>query len=179
MSAITGRQKLIGGVFCIVTAAWLTDMLTGQPAPSNADAAPSAQLVGPAPAVAAACPEDLAALIASLGNLRSTRAPLPFDQVSRDLFMPTASMEARLRPIEVAAVEDADGPEGPESLPFSARHRLQGILTGRVPLALIDGQLLRRGAIIDGHRLAEIGRDSVVLQGDGDRVVLRVAPVKE
>ncbi|MFQ5806301.1 MAG: hypothetical protein ACE5I3_07620 [Phycisphaerae bacterium] len=86
-------------------------------------------------------------------------------------------MKTALAPADVAAAwrPGAPGEPASEPLSFEDRHELQGVLTGRVPLALIDGLLCRRGAEIDGYRLVELHREYVVFQRDGSRVTLRVA----
>ena len=176
MKAVSRRHKLIGGVLGIVSAAWAIDMLSGGPGPSPAEAGPSPALTS-GPAALPPDPADLEALIEALQRDQGTRSTLPFEQVKRDLFVPTERFEAVLVPV---VGEDSEGePEGElqpaEGLaPFETRHELQGVLTGRVPLALIDGLLLREGAEIDGYRLVEIHADFVVLRQGREQVTLRV-----
>ena len=140
-------------------------MLSGGPGPSPAEAGPSPALTS-GPAALPPDPADLEALIEALQRDRGTRSTLPFEQVKRDLFVPTERFEAVLVPV---VGEDSEG-----LAPFETRHELQGVLTGRVPLALIDGLLLREGAEIDGYRLVEIHADFVVLRQGREQVTLRV-----
>jgi hypothetical protein len=177
MRKLSQRQKLLGGVFGIVAGVWGIDRLTGGPGPSAADAAPSPVVVG-GPVAMPPDPPDLEAVIESLRSDRAgDLAPL-LGWGERDLFVPTRSMEAALRPPDsasIGAAADACEEEAAKSLPFDGRHVLQGVLTGRTPLALIDGELYRCGAEVEGYRLIEIRRDYVVFVGEGSRVTLRVA----
>ncbi len=175
MTRLSKRHKLIGGVLGLVGAAWAVDLLTGGPGPSPASAAPSLPVAAESIALPPD-PADLASIIESLGDDRTSRAPRRFDGVERDLFVPTPQMEAALAltsgtrstPPEPAAVPAA------EPIRFDARHELQGVLTGRVPLALIDGRLCPCGTEIDGYRLVELQRDYAVFQRGDSRVTLRV-----
>jgi len=166
---------MIGGAFGLVTIVWGIDMLTGGPAPSSAAATPAA-VVAPANVAPLPDPADLEAVIAALSDDHAPLPALPFQRVTRDLFAPTPSMEAALALAAPALSGKSELREEPaaEPLPFPARHELQGVLMGRVPLALIDGHLCRRGTEIDGYRLVEVRRDYVVLQRGQSRVTLRV-----
>ena len=177
MKPVSRRHKLIGGVLAIVSAACALDMLTGEPGPSPADAATSIAQATHA-AELPPDPDDLETLIESLTHEPAARTRLPFERVRRDLFVPTGRFRAALTSvIAEKAAADAREHEGvpQRPLPFEARHELRGILTGPVPLALIDGLLVRRGADIDGYRLVEIHADAVVLQQGRERVTLRVS----
>lgn len=176
MKPLSPRHKVLGGVFAIAAVAGGIDLLTGEPKPSPASAARS-------PAVAAEAvglppdPVDLDAVIESLRKDRAVRPALPFEQVTRDLFVPTARMAAALAPAAPARSAEPRPPQQAEAeaLAFHERHELQGVLTGRVPLALVDGLLCRQGAEIDGYRLVELQRDHVVFERDGSRVTLWLA----
>jgi len=176
MKAVSRRHKLIGAVFAIVSAAWALDMLSPGSGPSPADAATSSAALGK-PVELPPDPVDLEALIESLRRDPPTRTALPFEQVRRDLFVPTGRFDAILAPFSAEGSAERLQEGGrlvKKPFPFEARHELQGILTGSVPLALIDGLLVRRGVEIDGYRLIEIHTDFVVLQQGRERVTLRV-----
>lgn len=178
MSSISRRHKLFAGIFCVFAAAWGIDLLSGGQVPGSADAASSSALAAQPVAVPAG-PADIETIIESLRDDGVTHAALPFDQTTRDLFVPTSRMEAILR-VASQPVGGSETPGEPEArlTPFDASHQLQAVLTGRVPLALIDGRLYRLGAEIDGYRLIELCQDYVVLQRDGSRVTLRVASIE-
>jgi hypothetical protein len=172
MMQLSRRHMLIGGVFGLVSVAWTIDTLTGGAGPSSADAALS-PTVATESSARLPDPPDLDRVIRALRNDDATRGPLPFGEATRDLFVPTPWMETALASASGASPLPTEPSAEPH--PFDARHELQGILTGRVPLALIDGRLCRQGAEIDGYRLVELHRDYVVFERDESRVVLRVA----
>ena|GEM_PF-4515348 len=177
MKQFTQRQKIVGGVFSIVTVVWSIDMLSGGPVPDQASAAPPPTLitndVGLPPA-----PENIDSIIEALNQRHTTREPLPFAQLKRDIFTPTEALKAGTAPelpntdalAEAAALEAEQAPEAS----FESLHSLQGVINGRTPLALIDGRLAPVGAEIDGYLLVEIECDAVTLEKDGRRVTLRV-----
>ena len=173
MTQLTRRQKLLGGAFAIVGVAWALDMLTGGQTPPPANAA-TGGLTQVANAPVVLDDAEIEAAIASLEADGIELPPLPFDQVPRDLFVPTAFMRSTLQPAELERPGEDEAADAIGMEPFEARHVLQGVLTGRVPLALIDGQLFRRGAELDGYRLVELREDCVVFEQDGRRVKLRV-----
>lgn len=175
MSSISRRHKLLATIFGAVAVAWGIDLLSGGQVPGPADAASSSVFVAQ-PVVVPAGPADVETIIESLRDDNFTHAALPFEQSTRDLFVPTSRMKAILG-VATQPEEESKTPGELEArlAPVDARHELQAVLTGRVPLALIDGRLYRRGAEIDGYRLIELCQDYVVLQRDGTRVTLRVA----
>jgi hypothetical protein len=177
MKAISRRHKMIGGVFAIVSAAWALDMLSPAPGPSPADAATAPAALGK-PVELLSDPVGLEALIESLRRDPPPRTALRFEQVSRDPFAPTGRFDAILTPLVGEGSSEGLGEGGRlvrKPLPFEARHELQGILTGPVSLALIDGLLVRRGVEIDGYRLIAIHTDSVVFEQGREQVTLHVS----
>jgi hypothetical protein len=177
MKPFSHRNKLLGGVFGLVAVVWGLDLLTGEAGPELVGAA-LPPVADAAPVPPPVDPPDLAAVMESLRGDHAARPLLPFDQVTRDLFVPTASMEAALARAASASdlrAETSERQPVTEDQPFDARHSLQGVLTGRVSLASIDGNLVRQGAVIDGYRLVELHRDYVVFEREGSRVILRVA----
>jgi len=180
MRPVSQRHRLLGAVFGVVALALGVDLLTGQPRPTSAAGAAASSLMNGSVELPPD-PVDLDALIESLRGERLTHAAPSFDRIERDLFVPTPWMETALRADNPALSVAAELREEPEAkaLPFDARHELQGILTGRIPLALIDGVLYRRGAEIDGYRLSELRSDHVVFTRDGSPVILRVVPVAD
>lgn len=175
MKTFSQRQKILGGVFLIVGVAWSMDMLTGGPQPAPAGAVPTLTLeVMPMPPE----PQELEALIDGIMQPPPAREALPFEFATRDVFQPSAAM-----PIVgdggLGSAIEGESEEARENaqVAFDSQHQLQGIIAGRVPLALIDGQLVGVGVVIDGHRLTEIQRDEVIFELDGRRISLPLAPI--
>jgi hypothetical protein len=192
MTRLSKRHKLIAGALGLVSAAWLVDALTGGLEPRRAIATAAEQAPGdrsagsgqshaPAPVAAESvgsplAAAELASVIESLSEYRARGAPLPFDRVARDLFVPTPAFDAALA-LAGGTTSTAGGAAAPEQRDqrFDARHELQGVICGRMPLAIIDGHLCPLGAEIDGYRLVEVRRDHAIFQGKDTRVTLRVA----
>lgn len=175
MISLSRRQRWLGGALGIVVVAWAIDMLTGgqDPPMASAASAPASQLN------AVSVPLDQAEVEAVIGMLSTddvVRPPLSCDGVARDLFVPTAQMRAALATILPDSPSESACDDTENAQSFEARHCLQGVLMGRVPLALIDGRLYRGGAEIDGYRLVQLERDHAVFDHQGARVTLRVAP---
>jgi len=175
MKALSRRQKLIGGAFALVTTVWTIDLLAGRQSPSVAGATVSTA-ASTQPVNLPADPPDLEHLIEALSGSVVSAAPLPGEELTRDLFVPTPRVEEFVKLAAAAAVpepqEAAEQRAEPE--PFETRHVLRGVLSGRLPLALIDDVLYARGAEVDGYRLLEIHGDRVILQQGQSRVELRV-----
>ena len=177
MKQLTGRQKIGGGVFLIVGAAWTLDTLTGGPTPAPAKGATAQQVVTGTEFATPQDPPDLEQVMRKLSaTTAATRAPLPLEHLHRDPFEITEAFV--VAPSTLAGTDDggkpkaAAAPTGPPA--FAEQHRLEGITSGRVPLALIDGRLYRVGAVIDDYRLTEIGADFVVFACATETVSLRL-----
>ena len=177
MKPISQRHKVIGGVFVIVGVAWSLDMLTGGPLPPDAAASNNSALLPPKVELPPD-PTDLDQIITALRQEQSTRQTLPFEQAARDVFTPAdwfiEQTESAAEPISTK-VDHASRAEA-ASVVFEKKHQLQGVLTGRIPLALIDGQLVREGARVDDYVLVEIKDDQVTFRNECERVILRVTP---
>jgi len=168
------RIQLLGAGLAIVTVGWTFDMLTG-PVPVAASAAPGekpAVLRVPMPAD----PPDRARLEAFLSRGGGPPQPLQADTDLREPFAPTARFKSSASEGSTlgSASPDVGGrddqPAANEA--FVATHKLQAILMGRDPLAMINDRLHRCGAEVDGYRIDRIARDRVTLSGPRGRVVL-------
>lgn len=82
----------------------------------------------------------------------------------RDIFAPVKAPAAEI-PSDTTAVP-------PKPLPPL---QLTGtIIGGKRPLAVINGQFLRKGEMIAGFEVVSIARDQVTLSGEGRRVLLNI-----
>ena len=177
MKPISQRHKILGGVFLIIGVVWSMDMLTGGPTPDPANAAQNSQVsVNGVPMPAE--PADLDTLITQITRPPANPAPLYIDPAARDLFFAVAGgsldpSQANEPTNEAESALEMEGRQAPSNLP----RELQGIIEGRVPLALVDGRLLRLGSKIEDYRLVEIQRDFVVFEREGERYTLRLAGI--
>jgi len=176
MTRLTRRHKLLGGFCGIVATAWGIDLLTGGAKPREANAIPTTA-TATEPLVMPPDPADLPGIVDSLSRPPAVRAALEIDPDLRDPFTSSARILATLPAMSEQAEAKGtakDDAAQPVAVPFEQRHVLQGVMEGRVPLALIDGTLYRRGALIDGYRLERIERDHVILKQGASLVTLAV-----
>ena len=174
MTPISRRHKVLGGFLAVVAVLWALDTFYGGAKPKAVSAAGLPQ--GPTPVAGrppAAEPPDDAAGLPSLAQAYPALPHLGLDTVRRDLFVPTTLMSAVYEVPDVA-VGDASVTDRPaaDAVPFEQRYRLQGVVTGRVPFAVVNGTPLPLGAPLEGRTLVEIHREHVVFQRGGSRVVL-------
>ena len=86
-------------------------------------------------------------------------------------------METAFTPVESNPPSSLAGtaaqPAAPEA-DFQTSHKLEGVLLGRTPLAVIDGHVLAVNSDLDGYTLLEVQRDRVVFHrpATGATVVL-------
>jgi hypothetical protein len=172
------RHRILGGGLLLATAIGAYEHFGRSEGPRTAQA-------GQAPAGVSAAPsqdwQTVNELVARLTADNYTPVEdLPADD-SRDLFRPTPFLEGQI-PLATPDANDA-GPEAPPDQPgapappaFIDRHQLTGVLLGRERLAVIDGRVYRLGDLLDGHALAEINREDVVLieATTRARIVLRL-----
>lgn len=164
------RRRMLIGTMLLAGVGWTIDQFVRSGEPVTAAAAPS-----PSPEnalVEQVEPPDLDSLLELFSNGAKSTPPLLLTEATRDLFA-----------IRGGAQESWPGSSGVQRARTGAagnvrsddRHRLEGVITGDAPLAIIDGVVLRLGDNLDGFTLIEIQRDRVVLQGGELRVELRVA----
>ncbi len=101
--------------------------------------------------------------------------------ITRDLFEFQADLYPPIRPPEAeldSPSETADGPPGPaiEELvrARSAQLALQSTINSDTPIAVINGQVLALGDVIDGFRVVEIGVGLCVVEQAGVQVRLEM-----
>lgn len=174
MRPISRRHKLLGTALAVVATGWLADFFAGDGKPAAVRAAvppestPTADATVPADNV-----PDLDELLNALEGAPTALPDLELDKLTRDPFVPTTVLRAACRVAESERVAEAEGEDQrPAGVPFEQRHRLQGVLTGQRPLALIDGRLFAVGARLEGYTLIRIERAQVVCRRGEQQVVL-------
>ena len=81
----------------------------------------------------------------------------------RDIFAPIKAPATEIPPVTVAAVP---------LKPLPPLQLTGTIIGGKRPLAVINGQFLRKGEMIAGFEVVSIARDQVTLSGGGRKVLL-------
>lgn len=188
---LPNRKILLGSALGLALAIFALDRLSGG-GPRTADAAartssasqpltgsegdalpPQAQReAGP---VAAQTADDIATLLRRIEAEHDPVSTLHLADLARDPFVATAALRATASgtagatasPSKEAQPEKAD-------VPFEKRHRLLGVVTGPVPLAVIDGEPYRLGDTIDGYRLIDIQREYAVLSRETTVLTLHI-----
>lgn len=153
------RQRLLISAACLALVGWLLDSAL-RDGPTEAQAGSSTD--GTRQTVRW---QDISGLIERYTHVQYESLARELAALDRDLFVPTPAITARLfeRPID----DDGEAEQAAaERAAFSDRHRLTGVVLGRQPLAVIDGQVVRSGDRLDGHHVLEVQRDSVVLECD-------------
>lgn len=176
------RRKLTAGCLIVVSIVWSIDMISGEPTPQDAAAAPLPGTARTPPMPGD--PPDRAAIERFLFHDDVPPESPPFERVPRDPFEPSERFHAALAlppPPTGAPAESADRAaatvaDGTDETPFADRHRLEGVVAGRRPMALVDGRRLRIGDELDGHRLIKIERERAIFERDGVVTVLAVPP---
>lgn len=169
MKLPTGRQRALMIALGLVTIAWVADLATRTEPARTAQAAPG-QVVPSQPPVPLDPLEDVERLIERLACRTTEPPPLPGPQ-ARDPFDAVTPLQPERQPD--AAQHD---PELDPAAEFQRRHRLDGILAGPRPVAIIDGVVCRPGTRLDGFTLIRIEPTRVVFQRGSQRVELRLEP---
>jgi len=174
MIKLNPRQRVLAGAALLVTVAWLLDRLSGanRPATAAASSAPAAVAPPPTPAPASGRNDDVKSVLERLLGPQPLAPALPIGPHTRDAFALTPQMRAAL----VAGQTDERTQARVEQAAFEERYRLQAVLTGRVPLAIINDAVYGVGAELDGYEVLEIHGDRVLLGRGEQRVILTLRP---
>lgn len=162
------RKRILRIVLVGVLAAIGVQFLPTQVDPRAAQARTTA----PTPAPAPIRKTRLTDITRAVDELRK---PISIDELAlgRDVFAPTPAMLAELGPAHAPeVVEPAPASSQPNS--FAQRHRLDGVMLGRRPLAVVDGVVVPLGATFDRHRLIAVDRNGAIFSDGEQRVELRV-----
>jgi hypothetical protein len=178
MIRLTRKQRLLGAALLVAGLVWAADHFIGSGRPAALQAAQTAAAPPPASAGDA---RDFSESLARLTRNEYISVADEIDLLQRDLFEPTAIMESAFAlaapPPARTLAESAAQPPAPED-DFQTSHKLEGVLLGRTPLAVIDGHVLAINSDLDGYTLLEVQRDRVIFQHPptGARVVLELSP---
>lgn len=172
----TLRGRLLAGSLVLVFVIWALDRISQAPGPAAAKAAlPTAGAAHLIPD-----PPDRAALETFLSGEIVLQAQLDTAGM-RDPFVPilVASRGNEFPPDSQALLAVPASPlnhadSQPAENPIDQTHRLQGVVFGARPYAMIDGKSYRVGDRIGGYRISSIQRDYVILQGNGEATTLRM-----
>jgi hypothetical protein len=177
MKRLTRKQRVLGTALLLAGLVLGADRFfgSGHPAPLQA-----AQAVSAAPPSTAEDAQDFADSLARLSRNEYVSVADRIDQLQRDLFEPTAIMETAFTPVETdspAELAAAAAQSAASDADFQTRHKLEGVMLGRTPLAVIDGQVLAVNSDLDSFTLLEVQRDRVVFRqpATGARVVLELS----
>ncbi|MBL8877854.1 MAG: hypothetical protein JNG88_01940 [Phycisphaerales bacterium] len=121
-----------------------------------------------------ALPEvDTAELLRRLTHAREPHDVFADDEPTRALFGPPSSAVAAAHAPPLPAPDSQPtANEHPETIDLAHAFRLDGVIVGQTPLASINGKLYRKGAIIEGYRVSDIGRDFVRLEKESRDFIL-------
>ena len=177
MIRLTRKQRVLGAALFLAGLIWGADHFFGRGGPAPLQAAQTA------PARPPSTDDDTQAFSDSLARLSRNEyvsVAGEIDQLQRDLFEPTAVMETAFTPVETNPPPELAATAARSAAPeadFQTSHNLEGVLLGRTPLAVIDGQVLTVNSDLDGYTLLEVQRDRVVFQqpATGARVVLELS----
>jgi hypothetical protein len=174
MNAQLGRRKALAAGLGIISLLWTGDMLLG-PDPQSAQAVGGG--VAGKPVVLPSEPADRARIEAGLLSGAAEIQPLDLSQFKRDPFVATTKLPAATGILAPPAAVPASAPTDvpPATEPTWV---IQGVVLGKRPFAVINGQICSKGDEIEGHRVESIERDVVTLSRAGRRTQLRVAAPK-
>lgn len=169
MKLPAGRQRVLYIVLVLVTIAWVSDLATRTRPVRSAQAADAA-----APADAKPVPlepfDEVERLLQVLESQSTEPPPVPEGRLRDPFELPAGWQQAQTKPHEPAETEPDPADD------FAARHRLDGVLAGPNPVAIIDSVVCPIGARVEGFRVERIEPTRVVLRRGPTVVVLRLEP---
>lgn len=169
MKLPAGRQRALYVALGLVTLAWVADLATRTEPARRAQAATS-QVVPASPAVPLDPIDEVEQVIGRLAS-QSTEPPAIPDEGARDPFA-AAPPSTAIPPDEHAEQDQQQDP----AMDFAERHRLDGVLAGPQPVAIVDSIVCPLGTRIDGFRLVRIEATRAVFERHGVRVELKLEP---
>jgi hypothetical protein len=166
--ALTKRQKVLVAVFVVGSAALIVDRIWLRPEAASADSPPesTAQASSATSRPSASVTPDKPSVAQRLDRLWPDREP-NFSDV-RDPFCLPRSWSGVQKDGPAAARDPAAA--------FATAHRLSAVLLeGQISYALVGDRFLTPGQEIDGFTLVSVGERFAVFEGQGGRVVLKLA----
>ncbi len=160
MNPAAKRRNLLIGGLALALGVYGVDQLTrgGGAGPSHAAAASTSARPGARPIDWS----ELEKMYASLAKNSPTAATIAAAaRERRDLFAPSGAWAPKLEAAQPQPSETTTAPPPPA---YEQRHRLDAIVLGPTPVAVISGRVLRVGEALDGATLVEISRDAVALR---------------
>lgn len=177
MGRLTGRQRLLVLILLAAVGYWVIDstLISAKPRSVQAGQQPEADTTP------SARWEDVSDVLSAFAGAPYQSVDERIQSLDRDLFLPTAAVERLFASAEEEEARE-QGDEVRENEPpqpgFADAHTLVGVMLGKAPMAIVDGEhLLPIGAEIDGYRLIEVYRDHAVFEclEAGARVRLTVS----
>ncbi len=169
MKLPAGRQRVLYIVLVLVTIAWVSDLATRTRPVRSAQAADAVTPANTRP-VPLEPFDEVERLLQALEAQSTEPPPVPPGPL-RDPF----ELPADWRPGQVQTQQPSrDAPDPVDD--FAARHRLNGVLAGPNPVAIIDSVVCPIGAWIDGFRVERVEPTRVVLRRGATTVVLTLEP---
>lgn len=172
MNGMARRTRYLLATLGVVCAGWVVDIFIPDDGLESASAA-SAQPSPPPPEKLAEGDAEATQLLSLLERRRSPRAEQALMDNVRDPFTPSTYAAQAWSSPPVSATE-AEAGRDEDTSSFEASHRLTGVLTGPVRMAIIDGNVYALGARVAGFTLMAIERDRVVLRDQSEEVALPI-----
>lgn len=169
------RTRLMMAGLGSTTVLWTMDWLSSSSPVKPASAAQPAGVAALIPTSRPA-PLDVAALIAQVrAEATRSEAPRAVDGM-RNPFVSTGAL-AEIEKLRIATGGQGGtvpASETGQSAPAQPVLSLHGVITGDQPMAVINTAIVSLGGQVGGYQLTEIGRDYVVLRGEGGPLTLRM-----
>ncbi len=173
MRRIPTKQRVLGGALLLALVVWKVDSLTRGSGPTPAQASQAT----PEPAkVVSTDWKDTSELVDHLTKTGYMSVAAALDELDRDLFVPTPTIEAAfagMEPGEALAAKAAEE-EAAREPDFKSAHKLTGVMIGQARLAVVDGRVVPLNSDLDGFTLIEVQRDYVIFRQRGSETVVHL-----
>jgi len=176
------KAVILGVLFLITVTLFGKMLLKGSPAPAAAD-----KPAGASPSDSQGGPENDAPKSPPIGrglpDSVTDRAVIPenlSDMITRDIFRPDEKSFPLVKPDKAKVIKPKTGSKRVTDKEAKQKQiqaeadelHLESTLTGRRPIAIINGKVVPKDGLIAGFRVAEISLRSCVVEKDGVRLEL-------